>query len=554
MFHLNTAPCSVSLLIFLASKEKEELAAREAFSSPFRGRELHRSFESHARTIDTHPRLPSDVDTDRRRQEQPQRREERTRYGQAQRKEHGDLRSKILSKREDLAKNVWNRIDHSFEERNPRDRERYHPYIRDRHEESKYSSRDFENRSVRGRHGGSASSSSWRVKGFSPESRGRNQVQTNKDQQYMRSKVDLPSKSTRNSPDSQRTISETHRYNRGDGAGRRQHSPRLQPRMEWRPTREPEKRGDEQRAPSPNRRNERKAVRDTEHESRRKLKGKAIMEKEKEMVTSPERVISLRSSVETGSPSLNRPSLEELYKPADDEQDMTEEELKEFDEHYVSVQPEMDEDMMDNDDLLDETMVGTRSPDTKGLAASKKLANRGRASLKSKQAKQERLFATKVPGSTVVPRIEVYPLVTKGRKSSAASDTVDVEKGRVRVVVNADEPLQFERKAGYANDDVIKVSLIYEELHRYCFTCKRISHEEGMCPELTPEQREANHIARLESKEKEELAAREAFSAPVRGRELHRGFESHARTIDTHPRLPRDVDTDRRRQEQPQRR
>ena len=168
------------------------------------------------------------------------------------------------------------------------------------------------------------------------------------------------------------------------------------------------------------------------------------MEKEKEMVTSPERVISLRSSVETGAPSLNRPSLEELYKPADDEQDMTEEELKEFDEHYASVQLEMDEDMMDNDDLLDETMVeetmvpesqtagiqnlelqnedrrilggegkgkgeqcrdslptrreseqgkrlhknllpptnsnkrrGTRSPDTKGLAASKKLANRG---------------------------------------------------------------------------------------------------------------------------------------------------------------------------------
>ncbi|KAH0878949.1 hypothetical protein HID58_066343 [Brassica napus] len=377
----------------LESKEKEELAAREAFSAPVRGRELHRGFESHARTIDTHPRLPRDVDTDRRRQEQPQRREERTRYGQAQRKEHGDLRSKILSKREDLTKNVWNRIDHSFEERNPLDRERYHPYRRDRHEESKYSSRDFENQSMRGRHGDLASSSSWRVKGFSLESRGRNQVQTNKDQQYMRSKVDLPSKSTRNSPDSQRTISETHRYNRGDGAGRRQHSPRLQPRMEWRPTREPEKRGDEQRAPSPNRRNEREAVRDTEHESRRKLKGKvtaentseketnltpireasgilkifdpvqtklpvnqAIMEKEKEMVTSPERVISLRSSFETGAPSLNRPSLEELYKPADDEQDMTEE-LKEFDEHYASVQLEMDEDMMDNDDLLDETMV-----------------------------------------------------------------------------------------------------------------------------------------------------------------------------------------------------
>ena len=204
---------------------------------------------------------------------------------------------------------------------------------------------------------------------FSPESRGRNQVQTNKDQQYMRSKVDLPSKSTRNSPDSQRTISETHRYNRRDGAGRRHHSPRQQSRMEWQPTREPEKRGDEQMAPSPNRMNVREAARDSEDERGRKLKGKAtaentsdketnlapiraasgilkifdpvqtelpvnqaIMEKEKEIVTSPERVISLRSSVETGAPPLNRPSLEELYKPTDDEQDMTEEELKEFEE------------------------------------------------------------------------------------------------------------------------------------------------------------------------------------------------------------------------------
>ncbi|KAF2564011.1 hypothetical protein F2Q70_00015117 [Brassica cretica] len=144
----------------------------------------------------------------------------------------------------------------------------------------------------------------------------------------------------------------------------------------------------------------------------------AIMEKEKEIVTSPERVISLRSSVETGAPPLNRPSLEELYKPADDEQDMTEEELKEFEEQYASVQIEMDEDMMDNDDLLDETMVEetmveetmvpeSQSADTKGLAASKKLANRGRASPKGKQAKQGRLFMTKAPSSTVVPRIEV---------------------------------------------------------------------------------------------------------------------------------------------------
>lgn len=98
-------------------------------------------------------------------------------------------------------------------------------------------------------------------------------------------------------------------------------------------------------------------------------------------------------------------------------------------------------------------------------------------------------------------------------------DNVDVENGRVRVYINVDEPLQFERKAGYANGDVIKVTLKYEELHRYYYTCKRICHEEGTCPGLSPEQRETNRIARLEQKEKEEVAAREVFSAPLRGYE-----------------------------------
>ncbi|KAH0871871.1 hypothetical protein HID58_078893, partial [Brassica napus] len=472
-------------LVRLESKEKEELAAREAFSAPFRGRDLHRGFENHAWNTDNHPRFSREMESDKRRQEHPQRREERARPGQAQRTEHGDLRSKILSKREDIAKNVWNRIDHSYGGRNPRDRERYHPYNRDKYEESKHSSRDSGNRSVRGHHGDSVSSSSWRIKGSSPDTRGRNLDQTNKDQHYEHRRMDLSSKSTRNSPDSQRTISESHRYDRGDGAGRRYHSPRQQPRMEWRPTREPGKRRDEQMALSPNQRNVREIARETEDERRRMLKGKAIeanagdketnldtvraasgilkifdtvqtefpgnqviTEKEKEFVTSPERVISLRSPIETGAPSLNRPNLEELDKPTDNEQEMTEEELKEFEEQYASVQLEMDEEMLDNDDLLDETRVeetmveetmapeyqtagtknlekqhedgrvlggegkekreqsrnnlpprrmseqgrrmqknplppanlnkrrGTRSPDTKGLAASRKLANR----------------------------------------------------------------------------------------------------------------------------------------------------------------------------------
>ena len=113
-------------------------------------------------------------------------------------------------------------------------------------------------------------------------------------------------------------------------------------------------------------------------------------------------------------------------------------------------------------------------------------------------------------------------------------DKVDVDSGRVRVHINADEPLQFERKAGYANGDVIKVSLTYEELHRYCYTCKRISHEEGTCPELSPEHREVNRLARLEKKEKEELAAKEAFSAPIRGLKSQTRFDYATRKIETY--------------------
>lgn len=74
-------------------------------------------------------------------------------------------------------------------------------------------------------------------------------------------------------------------------------------------------------------------------------------------------------------------------------------------------------------------------------------------------------------------------------------DTVDTEGGRVRVFINVDEPLQFERNAGYANGDVVQVTLQYEEIYRHCFTCKRISHEEGTCPNLTPEERERRRLA-----------------------------------------------------------
>lgn len=78
----------------------------------------------------------------------------------------------------------------------------------------------------------------------------------------------------------------------------------------------------------------------------------------------------------------------------------------------------------------------------------------------------------------------------------------------------------MECKIGFNNGDVVSVALKYEDLHRYCFTCRRVSHEEGTCPELNDEQRERNRVARIQVKEKEEIANREAFSLLQPRREI----------------------------------
>lgn len=95
-------------------------------------------------------------------------------------------------------------------------------------------------------------------------------------------------------------------------------------------------------------------------------------------------------------------------------------------------------------------------------------------------------------------------------------DSADVEGGRVKVIINGDLPLKFECKVGFDNGDVVKVTIEYEDLHRHCFTCKRITHEEGMCPELSEVQKERNRLKRIELKGQEDRATHEAFSIPPR--------------------------------------
>lgn len=169
---------------------------------------------------------------------------------------------------------------------------------------------------------------------------------------------------------------------------------------------------------------------------------------------------------------------------------MSEEEMNQYLELYASVDIEMDDKMVDEDDLLDEmedeeaavpetqemvtpTKQGrllvadkeverpekimgrsdrqgkgqnskpqrdkptstypnkrraARSLDLKGLAASKKLASRGKGSPKGKMAKQGRTGGNRGARTALVPRFEVYPSVVKNRKNSSASGSVGSQK------------------------------------------------------------------------------------------------------------------------------
>lgn len=56
------------------------------------------------------------------------------------------------------------------------------------------------------------------------------------------------------------------------------------------------------------------------------------------------------------------------------------------------------------------------------------------------------------------------------------------------------------------------VSLDYEGLHRHCFTCKMLSHEEDTCPLLTEEQREVKCRQRADFLRSQEQQGQSQFS------------------------------------------
>lgn len=129
-------------------------------------------------------------------------------------------------------------------------------------------------------------------------------------------------------------------------------------------------------------------------------------------------------------------------------------------------------------------------------------------------------------------KLETYQSVGKALRTY---DSADIEGGRVRVFINGDLPLKFECKVGFQNGDVVKVTIIYEDFHRHCFTCKKITDEEGTCPELTEVKREKNRLLRIEQKEQEDKATQGAFSNPY-----HRNTEAYHKS--PYHRESRDLD------------
>lgn len=87
---------------------------------------------------------------------------------------------------------------------------------------------------------------------------------------------------------------------------------------------------------------------------------------------------------------------------------------------------------------------------------------------------------------------------------------VDEKSAKLQVTVDVSKPLLFDKKAISEDGEEVTVTFKYEKLHRYCFTCKMISHEERYCPLLTEEEKfqkriERANVARLAEEEEANL-------------------------------------------------
>ncbi|KAJ4894502.1 Uncharacterized protein Rs2_21296 [Raphanus sativus] len=78
-----------------------------------------------------------------------------------------------------------------------------------------------------------------------------------------------------------------------------------------------------------------------------------------------------------------------------------------------------------------------------------------------------------------------------------AKNSNSVEYVRALVWIKADEPLQFRRTARFKSGEVVPTELEYEKLIKVCFTCKRLTHDQNICPLMLEDgNKEAQSISR----------------------------------------------------------
>lgn len=93
-----------------------------------------------------------------------------------------------------------------------------------------------------------------------------------------------------------------------------------------------------------------------------------------------------------------------------------------------------------------------------------------------------------------------------------AKNSNSVEYVRARVWVNADEPMQFRKIANFATGEVVPVELEYEKLLKVCFLCKRLTHDQLICPFMITEQ--------AQRRGGKQLLKKNALSVQGKGKEI----------------------------------
>ncbi|KAG2278802.1 hypothetical protein Bca52824_061357 [Brassica carinata] len=61
-------------------------------------------------------------------------------------------------------------------------------------------------------------------------------------------------------------------------------------------------------------------------------------------------------------------------------------------------------------------------------------------------------------------------------------DHRDVNKARLRILINGLEPLVMKMGLQLPSREIVEVELEYEKIEKHCFYCKALTHEEGNCP------------------------------------------------------------------------